>query len=133
MLTVAEMLAVIAPSYATDPRVPAATQIATSVVAGYTCLVGLTRVRALAYLVAHELTLGDRQAQAAEAGSGAGVVLGGVTQQSAGQVSQSYGVIGQGGSDAYYGDDVYRTTPGGMQWLALRQGLPCARSVGWAR
>jgi hypothetical protein len=133
-LTVDQVLGVVAPSYVGDARVSAATSIATSTVAGYSCLVGDTRVRALAYLVAHLLCIGDRQQAAANAGGAGSVVVGGVTAQSAGQVSQSYGMLGSSSSEgAYTGDDVYRTTPGGMMWLALRDGLPCARAVGWAR
>lgn len=133
MVTVDDVLGVVAPSYVGDPRVTAATQIATSVVAGYSCLLGPTRVRALAYLVAHLLCMGDRQQAAASAGGAGSVVLGGVTSQSAGSVSQSYGMIGGSGSSGYYADDEYRTTPGGLAWLSLRGGLPCARAVGWSR
>jgi hypothetical protein len=132
-LTVAGVLGVVAPSYAADPRVEVATSMAASVVAGYSCLVGDTRIRALAYLVMHYLCLGDREQAAANGGSGGGVVVGGVTAQSAGGVSQSYGMLGASGSGGYFADDAYRTTPGGLEWLGLRQGLPCARAVGWAR
>lgn len=132
-LTVAGVLGVVAPSYVNDARVDAATSMAISVVAGYSCLVGDTRIRALAYLVMHLLCIGDREQAAANGGNAGGVVVGGVTAQSAGGVSQSYGMLGQAGSGGYFGDDAYRTTPGGLEWLALRQGLPCARAVGWAR
>lgn len=132
-LTVADVLAVIAPSYAADPRVPTAAQMATQVLVGYlACLTGDALATAQARLVAHYLTLGDRQAAAAAGGDAGGVVVGGVTSQSAGGVSQSYGAIGSGGG-GYYADDTYRTTPHGLAWLAQRDALPCARRVGWAR
>ena len=52
-LTVADVLAVIAPSYVADPRVPTAAQMATQVLVGYlACLTGDALATAQARLVA---------------------------------------------------------------------------------
>lgn len=133
-LTVAQVLGVIAPSYAADSRVTVATTMAATEIAGlYPCLVGDLRTRAIAALVEHYLCRGDREQAAADGGGGGGVVIGGVTSQAAGGLSQSYGVVGSAGNGSWFSDDSLRTTPGGMEWLRIRGGLPCAQAVGWAR
>lgn len=132
-LTVADVLGVFAPSYVGDSRITVATTMATAQIVGLTCLLGDLRTMATAYLVAHALTMGDRQQAAADAGGAGGVAVGGVTAQAAGGVSQSYGSLGATGAGGWYADDVYRTTPGGLEWLRIRESLPCARAIAWAR
>jgi hypothetical protein len=113
-LSSSDILASIAPEYASDARGDTFLELAALQMNATAW--GARYPMGAAYLAAHMLTLADEDAEA-----GDGATAGAVTGKGAGDLSISYG--GPSGGSVSATDALYMTTKYGREFLRLRGGL----------
>ncbi len=124
MSAVADMMPVIASQFTGDTRIDAVATLAASRVTSSTF--GNRYVEAMTQLTAHILTMLDRGA--AQAAAGSAVSVGSVTAESAGDLSVSYGGIANAPAlITSLVDAELAQTPYGLAFLATRNSRVAAR------